>query len=310
MAKFNIGDIKGVIPALITIFDKEENLDTDKLKILVNYLINQGVHGFYLTGSTGQGMMMDAAERKSVVEAVVEEVDGRVPIIVHVGAIATVQAIDLAKHACEVGADAISSVPPFYYKFSFDELYGYYEDVASSTPLPMIIYSIPYNTGVEMGIDSVEQLSRIENVKGIKYTSMDHYEMQRIKEHIGEDFMIYSGSDEMCVSGLMMGADGIIGSFYNLDPEIYIEIYEDIQNKEYGKARDKLIIANDIIEVCLKYGVYPSIRAGLRFIGIDAGRDRSPFKPLGNMEVKNFRRELKDLKSSKDITGIRLLDVL
>ena len=148
MAKFNIGDIKGVIPALITIFDKEENLDTDKLKILVNYLINQGVHGFYLTGSTGQGMMMDAAERKSV-EAVVEEVDGRVPIIVHVGAIATVQAIDLAKHACRKWALTLSLLF-LHFTTSFHSMnyMAIMKNVASSTPLPMIIYSIPYNTGV------------------------------------------------------------------------------------------------------------------------------------------------------------------
>ncbi|MFU0799072.1 MAG: N-acetylneuraminate lyase [Xylanivirga thermophila] len=308
MSIFNLKDIKGVIPALITPFDCDENVDFEKLKGLVNYLLSQGVDGFYLTGSTGQGIMMDTSERKAVVETVIDEVGGKVPIIVHVGTIDTKHAIELAKHAYEAGADAISSIPPFYYKFSFEELYGYYEDVAQSTPLPMIIYSIPATTGVNMGIDAIKKLSGIENVKGIKYTSMNHYEMQRIKEHIGQDFVVYSGADEMCVSGLMMGADGIIGSFYNLDPEIYIAIYNDIKTGEYQKANEKLKIANDVIEVCLKYGCYPSIRAGLRWMGIDCGIDRKPFKQLDDNELKSLRKELKRIKDIKGTSGIRLLE--
>lgn len=308
MSNFNLKDIKGVIPALITPFDCDYNVDIEKLKGLVNYLLSQGVEGFYLTGSTGQGIMMDTSERKAVVETVIDEVGGKVPIIVHVGTIDTKHAIKLAKHAYEAGADAISSIPPFYYKFSFEELYGYYEDVAQSTPLPMIIYSIPATTGVNMGMDAIKKLSGIENVKGIKYTSMNHYEMQRIKEHIGQDFVVYSGADEMCVSGLMMGADGIIGSFYNLDPEIYIAIYNDIKTGEYQKANEKLKIANDVIEVCLKYGCYPSIRAGLRWMGIDCGIDRKPFKQLDDNELKSLREELKRIKDTKGTSGIRLLE--
>lgn len=310
MSRFKINDIKGVIPALITIFDENEDVDVNNTRGLVRHLMNQGVDGFYLTGSTGQGIMMDINERKLVVDAVIEEIDGKVPVIVHVGTIATKQAIELAQHAYEAGADAVSSVPPFYYEFSFDEIYGYYEDVAQSTPLPMIIYSIPATTGVNMGVDAIKKLSSIKNVKGIKYTSMNHYEMQRIKEHIGPDFMIYSGADEMCVSGLMMGADGIIGSFYNLDPEIYIDIYRDILNKDYESARERLVIANDIVEICLKYGCYQSIRAGLKFMGIDSGIDRKPFKQLDEKQLAKLKSELKELKESKDINGVNVLDAL
>ena len=118
-------------------------MDEEKTRNLVEYLLDIGVDGFYLTGSTGEGFLMDETERKKVVEVVIDQVKDRVPVIVHVGAISTKISVELAKHAYEAGAAAVSSVPPFYYKFSFDEIYNYYKDISDATPLPLIIYSIP-----------------------------------------------------------------------------------------------------------------------------------------------------------------------
>ena len=122
MSKFDIKDFKGVVPTVLTPFDKNEEIDEKGIRQLVSYLIEKGVNGLYLTGSTGEGFTMSNEERKKVVEIVMDENKGRVPVVVHVGAIGTKLSIDLAKHAEEVGADGISSVPPFYWKFNENQI--------------------------------------------------------------------------------------------------------------------------------------------------------------------------------------------
>ena len=227
MNKFDIKDFKGVIPAVLTVFDKDENIDELGMRQLVSYLIGKGVDGLYLTGSTGEGFTMSSEERKRVVEIVIDETKGRVPVVVHVGAIGTKLSIDLAKHAEEVGATGISSVPPFYWKFNENQIVKYYEDIANSCSLPMIVYNVPL-VGL-LGMNAIKRLAQIENVKGIKYTALSHYEITQIKDEIGDDFLVYSGCDEMSMSGLLAGADGIIGSFYNIMPELFINIYNYIK---------------------------------------------------------------------------------
>lgn len=310
MANFNIKDIVGVIPALITPFEEDESISEQKIRMLIENLIEQGVNGFYIAGSTGEGFLMSIEERKRVAHIAIDQVKGRVPVIVQVGTIAAKSAIELAEDAYKAGADAISSVPPFYYKFSFDEIYNYYSDVASATPLPLIVYSIPSTTGVDISLESIEKLYTIKNVKGIKYTSMNHYEMQRIKQSIGRDFMVYSGADEMCLSGILMGADGIIGSLYNVNPELYIKIYNNLIKNDIISAKHNMEIANDIIQIFLKYNYYPSLREALKWMGLDSGRCRRPFKKLNDSEVQNLKGDLLNLKNKKCIKGIRVLDRL
>lgn len=310
MNNWSIKNIMGVIPALLTPFEEDESLSEGKLRNLVEHLINSGVNGFYLTGSTGEGFLMNSEERKKAVEIVMDQVKDRVPVIVHVGTIATKEAVELAKHAYKSGAAAISSVPPFYYKFTFDEIYNYYKDISDAAPLPIIVYSIPATTGVDIGVNSIVKLSEIENVKGIKFTSTNHYELGRIREKLGEDFIILSGSDEMCLSGLLMGADGLAGTFFNMIPELFVEIYKDVKEEKIEEARRLLIHANDIIEIFLKYEYYPSIREAMKWMGIDCGRNRRPFKVLNSEESQGLKKELLELKNKKNIKGVRLLEVI
>jgi len=306
--KWELSDIKGVIPALVTPFNEDESFSEEKTRNLVEYLIDMGVDGFYLTGSTGEGFLMDAEERKKVVEVVLDQVRDRVPVIVHVGAISTKITVELAKHAYENGAAAISSVPPFYYQFSIDEIYGYYKDISDAVTLPLVIYSIPATTGVNMGVNAVVRLAQIENVKGIKFTSMNHYEMQRIREKLGNEFAIYSGADEMAISGILAGADGIIGSSYNCMPEVFKEIIKAIKSNDIKKAQQYQIIANDIIEIFGKYTYHVSLKQAMKWIGVDCGRNRRPFKTLSKEEKEALRQDLLYLKKAKPYCNVKLLD--
>ena len=309
MSKFNIQDFKGVVPAVLTVFDQDENIDELGMRQLVSHLIGKGVHGLYLTGSTGEGFTMSSEERMRVVEIVMDEVAGRVPVVVHVGAIGTKLSIELAQHAERVGADGVSSVPPFYWRFNEDQIVKYYEDIANATSLPMIVYNVPL-VGL-LGMSAIKRLAQIENVKGIKYTALSLYEITQIKDEIGEDFLVYSGADEMAMAGLLAGADGIVGSFYNVMPELFINIYNAVEAKDMDEAQRLQKEAVEIIMYALTYpSFYALMKVMLKWMGINAGYCRRPFENVTpEMEVK-YKEGFRALKDKYQITGIDFLDSL
>lgn len=295
MANFKLTEIKGVISAMITTFDEHENVDLKRAETLTEYLISQGVNGLYLTGSTGEGFLMDAKERNSYVETVVKVARGRVPIIVHVGDIGTKLSIELAKAAENAGADAISSVPPFYWRFPADDIFGYYKDISTSVKIPMVVYNVPL-AGM-MSSSMIYRLAEIEGVQALKFTGQDHDNMCEIKQKLGKNFMVYSGCDEMATQGLLAGADGIIGSFYNLMPETFVKIYALCGEGKYAEAIEVQKIAAEFIHFAVQWDYYAVMRECLRWIGIDAGYSRKPFTAPSkeNMQkLENFCRALKE----------------
>lgn len=309
MSKFNIQDFKGVVPAVLTVFDQDENIDELGMRQLVSHLIDKGVHGLYLTGSTGEGFMMSSEERMQVVEIVVDEVGGRVPVVVHVGAIGTKLSIELAQHAERVGADGVSSVPPFYWRFNEDQIVEYYKDIANATSLPMIVYNVPL-VGL-LGMSAIKRLAQIENVKGIKYTALSLYEITQIKDEIGEDFLVYSGADEMAMAGLLAGADGIVGSFYNVMPELFINIYNAVEAKNMDEAQRLQKEAVEIIMYALSYpSFYALMKVMLKWMGINGGYCRRPFENVTPENEAKYKEGFKALKEKYKITGIDFLDSL
>lgn len=309
MANFKIKEIKGVIPALLTPFSMDEELDEKGLRALVSNLLNEGVNGLYLVGSTGEGFMMSQEERKKAVEIAIDEVKGKVPVIVHVGAISTRLSKELTVHAYEAGADAVSSVPPFYYKFSEEQIIGYYRDLAEASPLPMIIYNIPL-AGI-MGYSTLKKLAEIPGVAGIKYTSTTHFEITQLKTDIGPDFMVYSGADEMALSGLLAGSDGIIGSTYNAIPDTFIKIYEAYQAGDIMRANDVMKQAVEVIMQMLKYGSLMSLLKAInRWNGVPAGYSRKPFSNFTEEEEESMKKDFVALKKRLSITDVKFMDML
>ncbi|MGG7185770.1 dihydrodipicolinate synthase family protein, partial [Clostridium butyricum] len=297
------------IPAVLTVFDKEENIDEVGMRQLVSFLIDKGVNGLYLTGSTGEGFTMTSEERKKVVEIVIDETAGRVPVVVHVGAIGTKISIDLAKHAESVGADGISSVPPFYWKFNENQIIKYYEDIANSCSIPMIVYNVPL-VGL-LGMNAIKRLAKIENVKGIKYTALSQYEITQIKDEVGEEFLVYSGADEMAMSGLIAGADGIVGSFYNIMPELFINIYDAVKNKDLDEAQRLQKQAVELIMYALQLpSFYAGMKVILKWMGINAGYCRRPFENLTEEDEVKFKEGFKKLKETYDLKGIDFIDAI
>lgn len=304
-----LSKIKGVLPALVTPFDENEHFDEGRMRAIVDFLINRGVDGLYVTGSTGEAFMMSPEERKRALEVVTDEVKGRVPVIAHIGAISTNLSIDLAKHAERVGADALSSVPPFYWGFSQDQIVSYYTDITASTGLPMCAYNVPL-AGL-FGFDLIKKLADIPGVEGIKYTATTHHEIMRIKAEIGSDFIIYSGADEMAMSGLAFGADGIIGSFYNSIPEVYLALYSAVKAGDMEKAKALQEVGNAVIFFTLARNPIAAIKRAMAWQGADAGYCRKPF---GNFyteaEEEKLKAEFRAFKAERDLSGVNFLDAI
>ena len=305
---FHLQDIKGVIPALVTCFDEKGNYDERRQRKVTSYLIDRGVNGLYLTGTTGEAFLMTHEERKKVVEDVIDENKGRLPIIVHVGAISTRHSIDLAKHAEKAGADAVSSVPPIFWKFTEAQIFNYYRDISCSVNIPMVVYNIALAGAVSFNF--IKSLATIENVKGIKYTLSTKFEILRIKEEIGKDFMVYSGADEMALAGLIFGADGNIGSFYNMIPEPFLDIYKAVQEGDLKTAQEKQRIANAIVMFTLDRGYQLGMKAGMQWMGVDAGWCREPLGRFDKETEEKYHAEFRQLKKELGVSGIPFLDNL
>ena len=309
MSKFTIKDFKGVIPASLSIFDINENLDIEATKEFTKFLLGFDIHGLYLTGSTGEGFLMKSEERMDAVKAVMEVAGDKVPVVVHVGNIGTKRTIELAKQAKEAGATAISSVPPFYWHFNSKQIFNYYKDIAEAVDLPMIIYNVPL-AGM-MSAEMIKELSQIENIKGVKYTNTDIYQIPLIKEAVGEDVMVYGGADELASSNLLVGVDGIVGSFYNLIPDLFVQIDQAIKNNEVGKAYDLQKNAVKIISYLVDGGnMVAGIKAVLREAGINAGYARKPFINFYDEDQRNLAKGLVDLANKNHMENIHVIDLL
>jgi len=278
-------DLKGIMPALVTPFRENKRLDKTALRNLVKFNLKKGVDGFYVGGSSSEAFLLPLEKRKRILKIVLEGVeDINKNIIFHVGCIGTDMAIQLAKHAEEYeGVDAISSVPPFYYDFSLEEVKNYYLEIINSVNLPMVIYNYPDISDISINQPGIKELLNHEKVVGVKHTSHNLYQLERMKtQH--KNLTVFNGYDEMFLAGLSMGADGGIGSTYNFMAEKFIKIKKAYEAKELSSAQKLQSEANDVIEVLSEIGVYQGIKYILKLIGIDCQNSLSPFKPLTDRE--------------------------
>jgi len=269
---------KGVFTALITPFDKDDNINEDSLRRVIRYNLDDGVSGFYVCGSTGEWPLLTIDERKRILEIVKDEVGDKASIIVNIGCISTKFSIDLARHSEEVGVSAISSFPPIYYRFTREEIKRYYFDIAESTSVPLVIYYIPSFTNIEMSFDYLLELLSHKNIIGVKFTSMDLFMLERIKTLSGK--MVFNGFDEVFLAGLSLGADGMIGSTCNFVPDIITSIYNSFKSGDLKSAYSYQQKLNRIIKDILGFGVIPAIKEILNMAGFECGKPRKPFKAL------------------------------
>ena len=271
--------LKGIMPALMTAFDTAtESISKENTAALVKKLKSAGVHGFYVGGSSGEMVLCSVKERMELLETVMEA-SGDLTVIAHTGAMSTADAILLSRHAESSGADAISSVTPLYYKYSFREIKHYYSRLCEAVSVPVIIYNIPALTGTALDFGQLSELLSIDGVGGMKFTSSDFFLLNRLKQEF-PDKVFYNGCDEMLLSGLSAGADGGIGTTYNFMPEMFLSIYELFNNGRMKEANAVQSMANKIIAEVVSRGTLSASKQMINFSGLDYGVCREPLLPL------------------------------
>ena len=242
---------KGIYPALITPFDKKGRINPEMVQKVVDTCLEKGVSGFYVGGSTGESYLLSADERRQMLESVVKAVDGRGDVIANIGVFATEQGIELAKHAESLGVSAISSVPPFYFPFSMEEYVQYYNDLADSVNVPVIIYNIPAMSGITFKTEDIEKFFTNDKIIGMKHTSYDLFQLERvISEH--PEKSIFCGHDELFLSASVIGVEAGIGSTFNFMAEKFVKIQKLVGKNCWKEAAAIQDEANKVIEALCK----------------------------------------------------------
>ena len=281
---------KGIFTALLTPFDKDNKVNEIQLEKLIKFNLKMGVKGFYVCGSTGEAFLLSTDERKQVMD-IVKSTAPEATLIAHIGSVNEMEAIELANHAKNLSYDAISSVAPFYYKFSFEEIKNYYYRLADSAELPMLVYHIPTFSGVNMGIREMSQFLADDRFLGIKYTSNDFFTMEQCKANFPEK-IVYNGFDEMFLAGLSMGADGAIGSTYNFIADKFVRIKQCFDAQEVKAAQEIQKQANRIITILCQIGVMQAEKEVLNQLGFDFGICRRPFGELTQEQKELIGKEI------------------
>ena len=282
---------RGAWPALVTPFTTENSINTTVIRDLVEYLLSKKVDGFYVCGRTGQGLSMSVAERQLVAETVLEQVNDRVPVIVHVGSMAIQDALLLTRHAREIGASGISSIIPPYYT-EMEHIVSCFQAIAETTPeLPFF----PYLFGFPRVVELMRNLQQFPSVMGTKYTGPDMYEFQQVVNLGQKNWYIFSGMDEQCLFARMSGASGNIGSTLNYIPGVYRQIHSCFERGELAEALEWQRRANKITGLLQTYNFMSGMTEVMRILGFDCGELRLPLFPLAEEQREALQADLESL---------------
>jgi N-acetylneuraminate lyase len=283
-------ELKGIFTALHTPFDHNNKINEYALDKLIKHNIRMGVQGFYVCGSTAEAFLLSTDERKQIMEVVKASAPG-CKLIAHIGSLNEAEAAKLAVHAKKLEYDAISSVAPFYYKFSFAEIKNYYFRLTQQNGMPMIVYYIPALTGVNMGTLEISEFLQHDDFIGIKFTSNDYFTLEQCKSRF-PDKVVFNGYDEMFLAGLSMGADGGIGSTYNFMADKFVEIKRLFEKGDITAAQEMQNQANRIITVLCDIGVMQAEKEILNQLGFDFGKCRPPFGELSDVQKHRIANEV------------------
>ena len=284
----------GILPAFVTPFcEDNKTVNEEAAKKLLDLHLEQGANGFYIVGGTGEGLVMGREERERMCEICVKHVAKRKPIIDHVASMNMNEAVELAKHAERVGADAIAAVPPSFFYYTEDDIFNYYKKLADSVSIPMIIYYHPA-AQKDMSAKLIARIFEIDNVTGVKWSSNNFFELMKLKDMTHGEMNIINGPDELLVTGLAAGADAGIGSTYNVMLPEFIKIYDYFKSGQLDKALATQMKVNKIIDVMLKFEVVPSVKHALKMMGYDCGTATFPMKQYVGNEAAALEAALKD----------------
>ncbi|MDR7495003.1 MAG: dihydrodipicolinate synthase family protein [Armatimonadota bacterium] len=280
---------KGVVIAPVVPHCADNRVDKTGLREVLDFHLQAGVHGFFPCGSTGGGPAMTTEERLAVAECVIDHVAGRVPVIVHVGAVDLDQALTCARHAARAGATAVGAVPPYYYGFTLSVYLRYFRAIAE-VGLPVFIYHNPVAMGTVLALKDFEQLAGIPGIAGIKETSGNYQLIIDLLTFL-PSLPVFVGNSTLVLPSLIMGARGSISAVANVVPEFFVGLFRAVQSGDWLTAR-RLQEQINRLRPLLKEPKITALHTGLRLRGIRAGYPRSIFPPALPEDVAALRQAL------------------
>lgn len=285
--------LKGIITAMVTPFDKNQEINSQATKQLINKLINAGVDGIFILGTNGEFHLLTYDEKIAFAKLVINEVNKRVPVYVGTGGNSTREVIELSKKMEALGADALSVITPYFLVPTQKEVINHYKAVAKSVQIPIILYNIPKNTGINLESGTVSELAKVKNIAGIKDSSG---KIENIQSYIeatkDKDFCVLSGSDSLILKALQIGATGAIAATSNLLTDIDVSIYQNFLNGNI-KAAEKAQKDIDVLRTVLRLGTVPSIlKKSVELSGIPVGPARLPVTEPNAETLKKIKEML------------------
>lgn len=284
---------KGVIPPILTLFDERGEVDEALQREYVEYLIQSGVHGLFICGTFGSGIMMTVEQHKRVTEICINQANGRVPCIVHVGSTSTDLSVAMARNAEAAGADAVSAVTPFYYKHSKQAIVSHYSTLAKSVSIPVFAYNNLETSGFLITPDVAIQLARA-GVRGMKDTGPieNFYLMKTRMEGEGLPFQFIIGTCGHWLPAALTGVKAMVSGSANVFPEVVVKMYETTISKGVQAAAELQMKVVRLRDIQMIGGKIPATMAILEMRGIRAGHPKAPFQPLDEMLRQRIREAI------------------
>ena len=278
----------GIIPAFYACYDERGEINAKAVRDFASYLIEKGVQGLYVGGSSGECIYQSVEERKLVLENVMAVAKEKIRVIAHVACNNTKDSMALASHAEALGVDAIASIPPIYFHLPEATIAKYWNDISSAAPnTDFVIYNIPQLAGVSLTISLFKEMLKNPKVVAVKNSSMPTQDIQMFKMYGGKGFTVFNGPDEQFVSGRVIGADGGIGGTYAALVDLFLKMDVAIESNQISLARDIQNAVDEIIyKMCeAKGNLYAVLKEIIRRrTGLDLGSVRAPLSPLATSD--------------------------
>lgn len=292
--------IHGVITPIVTPFADTGEIHPSAIKPLADYLIGHGIKGIFPIGTTGEGVLLTTEERKTIAEATIKAVDGRVPVIIHTGAITTQHTLDLTQHAQSAGADAVAIVAPYYFQHTPQALETHYRTVIEANPdMPIYLYNFPAVTGNTLSRELVIKLAKhYDNVVGLKDSSGDLQTLFATNNLKKGHFNTAIGPDELILAGLSMGLDASVSGHANVIPEIVVSLYNATKagNLEEAQSIQRLLIrVNNVLN---SGGWLPLVKGVMQHRGLPVGGVRRPLLSADDEAIRACIGQLTALRVS------------
>ena len=275
---------EGVIPAFYACYDEAGEVSPERVRALTQYFIDKGVKGVYVNGSSGECIYLSVADRKLILENVMEVAKGKLTVIAHVACNNTKDSVELAKHAESLGVDAIAAIPPIYFRLPDYSIAKYWNDISAAAPnTDFVIYNIPQLSGTTLTPALYAEMRKNPRVIGVKNSSMPTQDIQIFVADGGDDHIVFNGPDEQFISGRVIGAKAGIGGTYGVMPDLFLKLNELIKQSDFETAKELQYAINDVIYkmVSGRANLYAVIKEILRLNEkLDLGSVREPLEPL------------------------------